>query len=174
MHKTLLLTIFTLFLFSAIQAQKTPKRELRGAWITTHLSLDWPVRSQTPAQQRTGLISILDHHKVTGMNTMYFQVRSQSDAMYPSTLEPWSAVLNPGHVQGTDPGWDPLLFAINETHNRGMEFHAWINPYRAVANSDSLPRLSAQHVAKLHPEWIMSTTTTKELILNPGLPDVRD
>ena len=152
MRKYLLLAFFTLLLATYGSSQKTPKRELRGAWITTHLSLDWPVRSQTPAQQRTALISILDQHKATGMNTMYFQVRSQSDAMYPSSIEPWAAVLNAGHVQGQDPGWDPLLFAIDETHKKGMEFHAWINPYRAVANTDSLSKFSPAHVAKKHPE----------------------
>jgi uncharacterized lipoprotein YddW (UPF0748 family) len=162
---TLLSTVFS-------QAQKSPKRELRGAWITTHLSLDWPVRSQTPLQQQTALIGILDQHRATGMNAMYFQVRSQSDAMYPSNIEPWAAVLSASHTQGKNPGWDPLLFAATETHRRGMEFHAWINPYRAVANSDSLPKFSPLHVAKQHPEWMI--VNGKEWILNPGLPAVRD
>ncbi|MDQ3279166.1 MAG: family 10 glycosylhydrolase, partial [Bacteroidota bacterium] len=171
MIRNLLLTLFSFSLLLHIHAQKTPKRELRGAWITTHLSLDWPVRSQTPLQQRNAFISILNQHKATGMNAMFFQVRGQSDAMYPSTFEPWSAVLNPGHVQGKDPGWDPLLFAIDETHKRGMELHAWINPYRAVANTDSLSKISTQHIAKQHPEWLI--TAGKEQILNPGLPEVR-
>jgi uncharacterized lipoprotein YddW (UPF0748 family) len=172
MKKNLLLVVsFVCFIFSA-SAQKSPKRELRGVWITTHINLDWPVRSQTPSQQRTALIAILDQHRATGMNTMYFQVRSQSDALYPSSIEPWSAVLNPGHVQGQNPGWDPLLFAIDETHKKGMEFHAWINPYRAIQNTDSLSKFASNHVVKQHPEWLI--TAGKEQILNPGLAAVRD
>ena len=71
-------------------AQVAPKREMRGVWLTTHLSLDWPNRAQTPAQQRTALNTLLDHNKATGLNAVFFQVRSQADAMYPSSIEPWS------------------------------------------------------------------------------------
>ena len=116
-------------------ASLPPKRELRGVWISTHLSLDWPNRTQTPAQQRTALIGILDHNVATGMNAAFLQVRSQSDALYPSALEPWSYYLT--NSQGSAPAlsWDPLQFAIDESRKRGLEFHAWINPYRAVANT---------------------------------------
>lgn len=133
MRKKLLTIFFSFLLFFYCSAQKTPKRELRGAWITTHLSLDWPRSSDPPATQRSALISILDQHKATGMNVMYFQVRNQSDALYPSSIEPWSSTLT--GTQGRDPGWDPLQFAIDECHKRGMELHAWLNPYRAVATS---------------------------------------
>jgi uncharacterized lipoprotein YddW (UPF0748 family) len=85
MIKNLLLLSLSFLMFSFFcSAQKTPKRELRGAWITTHFGLDWPNPSQTPAQQRTALLSILDQHKATGINVIYFQVRNQCDALYPA------------------------------------------------------------------------------------------
>jgi uncharacterized lipoprotein YddW (UPF0748 family) len=155
--------------------QASPKHELRGVWISTHLSLDWPNRNQTPAQQRAALAAILDHNKATGMNAVFFQVRSQSDAMYPSELEPWSYYLTNSQGSAPAPFWDPLAFAIEETHKRGMEFHAWINPYRAVANTatESSPgQYAATHVSRTHPEWMLTVGTVK--ILNPGLAPVRE
>ncbi|MDQ6609429.1 MAG: family 10 glycosylhydrolase [Bacteroidota bacterium] len=170
MKKNLLIS-FSFLLFGLVcTAQKTPKRELRGAWITTHFGLDWPTSSQTPAQQRSALISILDQHKATGMNAIYFQVRNQCDALYPSAIEPWSSTLT--GVQGRDPGWDPLQFAIDETHKRGMELHAWLNPYRAVATASQLANFVPGHVAKQHPEWLLNNGSV--ITLNPGIPAVRD
>lgn len=171
MNKYILLAICTLLSF-CLSAQKTAKRELRGAWITTHLGLDWPIRSNTVQQKQAALLAILNQHQSTRMNAMYFQVRSQSDAMYESAIEPWAAILTASHNQGTNPGWDPLLYAISESHKRGMELHAWINPYRATINKDSIPRLSPLHVTRQHPEWMI--TVGKEQILNPGIPAVRD
>lgn len=156
-------------------ASATPKRELRGVWISTHLSLDWPNRTQTPEQQRAALVGILDHNKATGMNAAFFQVRSQSDAMYPSELEPWSYYLTNTQGSAPAPAWDPLQFAVDESRKRGMEFHAWINPYRAVANTatESNPaQYAANHVSRTHPEWMLTVGTVK--ILNPGLAAVRD
>ncbi len=172
--KKLLLPFFALLVLT-LQAQNPPKRELRGVWISTHVSLDWPNRTQTPTQQRAALIGILNHNKATGMNAAYFQVRSQADAMYPSALEPWSYYLT--NNQGTPPSplWDPMEFAIDESHNRGMEFHAWINPYRAVANTASAnnpAQYATTHVSKTHPEWMLTVGTVR--ILNPGLTAVRD
>jgi uncharacterized lipoprotein YddW (UPF0748 family) len=159
----------------AQDTQASPKRELRGVWISTHLSLDWPNRTQTPAQQRAALTAILDHNKATGMNAVFFQVRSQSDAMYPSELEPWSYYLTNNQGSAPAPFWDPLAFAIEETHKRGMEFHAWINPYRAVANTateSNTAQYASTHVSRTHPEWMLTVGTVK--ILNPGLAAVRD
>ena len=98
----------------------SPKRELRGVWISTHLSLDWPNRLQTPEQQRAALAGILDHNKATGMNAAFLQVRSQADAMYPSDLEPWSYYLTNQQGSAPAPSWDPLHYAIAETRKRGM------------------------------------------------------
>jgi uncharacterized lipoprotein YddW (UPF0748 family) len=171
MRKTLLhLLLISVSLFA--NAQVSPKREMRGAWIATYSNIDWPNRTQTPAQQRAAFLTILEHHKLTGMNTLYIQVRSQCDAMYPSSIEPWSADLT--GTQGNPPStpWDPMQFMIEECHKRGIEFHAWINPYRAVGNSNNLPNFAANHVAKQHPEWLLSQGTLR--VLDPGLQPVRE
>jgi uncharacterized lipoprotein YddW (UPF0748 family) len=155
-----------------VLGQQPPKREMRGAWIATYANIDWPNRTQTPAQQRAAFLNIIDHHKATGMNTLFIQVRSQCDALYPSAIEPWSADLT--GTQGREPStpWDPMQFMIDECHKRGIEFHAWINPYRAVANSGNLSGFAANHVAKLHPDWLLSQGTLR--VLDPGLQVVRN
>lgn len=160
-------------LFSlAASAQKNLKRELRGAWVATFTGIDWPNRTQTPAQQRAAFITIVNHHKATGMNALFVQMRSQCDAMYPSDIEPWSADLT--GKQGVAPStpWDPMAFAIEECHKRGMEFHAWLNPYRAASNSANIPGFAENHVTKTHPEWLLSQGVLR--VLDPGLPEVRD
>ncbi|MFC5459120.1 family 10 glycosylhydrolase [Massilia niabensis] len=163
------------------QAQTAPasspilKREMRGVWISTHLSLDWPNRTHMPQQQRDELLKILEHNKATGMNAAFLQVRSQSDAMYPSELEPWSYYLTNNQGSAPSPAWDPLQFAIDESRKRGMEFHAWINPYRAVATATSAgntAQYAANHVSRTHPEWML--TVGNVIILNPGLAAVRE
>ncbi|GAA4328789.1 family 10 glycosylhydrolase [Flaviaesturariibacter amylovorans] len=155
-------------------AQKTLKREVRGAWITTYAGLDWPVRTQTPTQQRAALLTQLDHHRATGMNTVYFQVRSQSDAMYPSTLEPWSYDLTGAQGVAPNPAWDPLQFALEQSRQRGFEFHAWINPFRAVANTANASNntlYSAGHISRTQPGWMLTVGTVQ--IINPGIPAAR-
>ena len=137
--------------------------------------MDWPNRNQTPEVQKAALITILNHNKVSGMNAAYFQVRSQSDAMYKSDLEPWSYYLTNQQGRAPSPFYDPMQFGIEETHKRGMEFHAWINPYRAVAtasNSGNTAMYSETHVSRAHPEWMLTVGTVR--ILNPGLHQVRD
>lgn len=175
--KKLLIAAAALCVAAAIPAAQaaSAKREMRGVWISTHISLDWPNRTHTPAQQRAALLGILDHNKATGMNAAFLQVRSQSDAMYPSTLEPWSYYLTNNQGTAPVPTWDPLQFAIDESRKRGLEFHAWINPYRAVAtlaNAGNTAQYSATHVSRTHPEWLLTVGTVQ--ILNPGLPQVRD
>ena len=171
MRKTLL-TLLCVGASLVTIAQQAPKREMRGAWIATYSNIDWPNRTQTPAQQRAAFLSILEHHKATGLNTLYIQVRSQCDAMYQSSIEPWSADLT--GTQGKPPAepWDPMQFMIEECHKRGIEFHAWLNPYRAAGNSNSLPSFSESHVAKKHPEWLLSQGTLR--VLDPGLQAVRE
>jgi uncharacterized lipoprotein YddW (UPF0748 family) len=172
MPKLLRILLFIALLPLFTIAQITPKRELRGAWIATYLGIDWPNRTQTPAQQQAAFITIVNHHKATGLNALYVQVRSQCDALYNSSIDPWSADLTGTQGVAPNPAWDPMQFAIEECHKRGMEFHAWINPYRAVANSNNLPGFAASHVAKQHPEWLLSQGTLR--VLDPGLPQVRD
>lgn len=172
MIKRLPCILLWFFLCLSLKAQQSPKRELRGAWIATYANIDWPNRTQTPEQQRAAFINIVDHHKATGLNVLFIQVRSQCDAMYPSEIDPWSADLTGTQGVGPNPAWDPMQFMIEECHKRGIEFHAWINPYRAVANANNLPNFAAGHVAKQHPEWLLSQGTLR--VLDPGLPAVRD
>ena len=162
----------------ALVAQTPPKREMRGAWIATHLNIDWPSAGATTAQQQATFIQRVTEHKATGMNAIFVQVRSQCDALYPNPYEPWSAVLTGTQGVAPSPLYDPLAFMISETKSRGMEFHAWFNPYRAMASFTpaSYAALDASHVAKAHPEWIMEDTTisngAKQKLLNPGAPEV--
>ncbi|RYE20350.1 MAG: T9SS type A sorting domain-containing protein, partial [Sphingobacteriales bacterium] len=150
-----------------------PKRDLRGAWVSSVSNIDWPSsRTLTTAQQQAQLIRILDTLKNTGFNTVFLQIRPEGDALYASTIEPWSYWLT--NAQGTAPNplWDPLEFAVAEAHKRGMQLHAWINPYRA---KQSTPTLASNHVAALHPEWTFTTNQTPTAtLLNPGLPQVRN
>lgn len=159
------------FLIITVVSTGQTLRELRGAWLTTFSNIDWPKRNETPQQQKESLVQILDLLKETGMNTIYLQVRSQCDAMYNSALEPWSADLT--GTQGLAPAdnWDPLQFAIEESHKRGMDLHAWINPYRAVANTGALPYFSSQHIAKRRPDLLLASGTLRTL--DPGIPEVR-
>lgn len=162
-----------LIVFTYLIAQTQPKRELRGAWIASYVNLDWPTNSsQTPDQERAAFINLLNTLKQTGINAVYVQIRSECDAMYPSTLEPWSTSLT--GTQGTPPSpfYDPLQFMIDECRARGIEFHAWFNPYRAINNFNNINNFAATHVAKLHPEWLLAQGTYR--ILDPGIPAVRD
>src|ERR1044072_2516868 len=143
MIKRLPCILLWLFLCITVKAQQSPKRELRGAWMATYANIDWPNRTQTPEQQRAAFISIVEHHKATGLNALFIQVRSQCDAMYPSDIDPWSADLTGTQGVAPNPAWDPMQFMIEECHKRGIEFHAWINPYRAVANANNLPNFAA-------------------------------
>ncbi len=149
-----------------------PKREFRGAWIATVINLDWPSSPfLTPAAQRTELVRILDEMRAHNINAVMFQVRSECDAMYASPLEPWSFWLTGAQGQPPSPFYDPLEFAISEAHQRGIELHAWFNPYRASREVGNYPN-APNHVTVLHPEWDIQIGTIK--FLDPGLPQVRD
>ena len=120
------------------------QREMRGLWIATVANIDWPSRSTLTAdQQRAELLDILNKAALIHINTIVFHVRPAADAVYQSALEPWGAMLT--GTQGTSPGYDPLGFAIQEAHARGMELHAWINPFRAGNTADTL-KLARTHV----------------------------
>jgi len=155
--------------------QSLPKPEFRGVWIATVTNLDWPTsRTATPAQQRADLIDLLDRLKAAGTNAVLFQVRAEGDAFYPSAIEPWSTYLTGTEGVAPNPMWDPLAFAIEESHKRGMELHAWLNPYRADRAPGTRTR-AANHVTVTNPEWIITATSTSSSIriMDPGLPAVR-
>ncbi|MFI6464973.1 glycoside hydrolase family 10 protein [Streptomyces sp. NPDC050528] len=143
--------------------------EMRGVWLATVANRDWPSRpGLTPAQQRTELIAHLDTAVRDRLNTVMFQVRPTADALWPSPYEPWSQYLT--GTQGVAPGWDPLKTAVEEAHVRGLELHAWFNPYR-IANNTDLTKLVASHPARKHPDWVVAYGG--KLYYNPGLPQVR-
>ena len=157
---------------SAAEAQK---RELRSAWIATVWRLDWPSTAGTSAnvitKQKKELTDMLDKLKAQNFNAVYLQVRTMCDAFYQSSYEPWSSYLTGN--RGTNPGWDPLAFAVNECHRRGMQLHAWVNPYRFSTGSNwNTPQDNALRAAGMLLAYTNSNNTTTT-ILNPGLPSVR-
>ncbi|MFP8941523.1 glycoside hydrolase family 10 protein [Streptomyces fenghuangensis] len=143
--------------------------QLRGMWVATVANIDWPTRPGLAAdEQRRQLLAHLDTAVERRLNTVFLQVRPTADALWPSPYEPWAQYLT--GTQGEDPGWDPLGFAVCEAHRRGLELHAWFNPYR-VANHTDPGRLAGSHPARRHPEWVV--TYGGKLYYNPGLPEVR-
>ncbi|MEF9902720.1 glycoside hydrolase family 10 protein [Streptomyces sp. P9-A2] len=143
--------------------------EMRGVWLATVANRDWPSRpGLSAAAQRAELIAHLDAAVRNRLNTVIFQVRPTADALWPSPYEPWSACLT--GTQGVDPGWDPLGTAVTEAHARGLELHAWFNPYRVAAHTDPT-RLAATHPVRENPGWVVPYGG--KLYYNPGLPEVR-
>lgn len=156
----------------AAMAQQPPKHEFRAVWIATVENIDWPSKRGLPVeQQKQEFINILDMHYRNGMNAIVMQVRPVADAFYPSTLEPWSEYLTGKQGLPPTPYYDPLQFMIDETHKRGMEFHAWFNPYRAVFNTGS-SSISPSHITRINKE--MAVTYGKYKWFDPALPQVRE
>lgn len=150
----------------------SPKREFRAAWISTVVNIDWPSTPGLSAEnQKQELITILDYLKKANLNAVVFQVRPACDAMYASTIEPWSYWLTGEQGKANDGNFDPLHFAIEEAHKRGMELHAWFNPYRVSRESWNL-KLDENHIAKKNPHWVLNVDGNE--ILDPGLPEVRE
>ena len=144
--------------------------DMRAVWISTVYSADYPSVTNNEAAQKAEFIEKLEQAQALGMNTVVVQVRPKGDAFYESDLNPWSAVLT--GVQGVDPGYDPMGFMIQETHKRGMEFHAWMNPYRITTSGTDLAALSADNMARQHPDWIL--TYNNAMYYNPANEDVKD
>jgi len=139
-----------------VALSKPVNYEFRGVWIATVDNIDWPAKGMVNAEdQKEDFIRQLNLHQSNGMNAMIVQVRPAADAFYPSQYEPWSQWLTGVQGKPPSPYYDPLQFMIEETHKRGMEFHAWCNPYRAdfqVGKSSIAP----DHVTKIHPEWFLT------------------
>ncbi|MEY2793809.1 MAG: N-acetylmuramoyl-L-alanine amidase [Bacteroidota bacterium] len=162
---------FTILLSSIITVSAGPKRELRGVWIATVQNIDWPSnRNFNSITQREEFSNILNSHQQTGINAVFVQVRIASDALYAKSKEPWASVLSGLQGQAPIPYYDPLEFMIQESHNRGIEFHAWLNLNRANLSTKNL--LSSEHIARKHPEWLL--LYNGQHIFNFGLPEVRN
>ena len=197
MKRTILFLLAAVFLQTALYAEQ-PLREVRAFWLTTVWSLDWPgttvpapvicpedgvtilnevARENARNEQKNDLIAILDRLEEANYNTVYFQVRPMSDALYRSSFpeEPWSQWLS--SVRGADPGWSPLGFIIEHAHARGIEVHAWLNPLRYASSPATTGNLPTDYI-NTHPEWIMNygphpNGANHHRILNPGIPEVR-
>ena len=147
------------------------KHEFRGVWIATVANIDWPSKpGLTTEQQQQEIIDILNLHQDLKMNAVIVQIRPASDAFYPSELEPWSRYLTGIPGQPPSPFYDPLAFWIEESHKRGMEFHAWLNPFRVSQNYQQ--PLAGNHIAFRHPEWVLKYGNS--LYFDPGLPQTRN
>ena len=170
------------------------KRQFRAAWVATVHNLDLPVMGSRQEFQ-DAFNSILDTFQEWNMNALIFQVRPLLDAFYPSRINPWSQFLT--GRQGADPLWDPLEWMVAQTHGRGMEFHAWFNPYRVTASNyrwlsvpgatsaelvamdiaelirtlNAAGMLADNNFAVLHPQYVYRFNG--RLYLDPGIPAVR-
>ena len=149
-----------------------PTSEFRGVWIATVGNIDWPSRSGlTTAQQKAELIAMLDRAVELKLNAVIFQVRPDCDALYDSKYEPWSVSLTGQMGKAPAPYYDPLAFAVAEAHKRGLELHAWFNPYRGYYTK-AKSEISDNHISKTHPEWVKQYG--KYLWLDPGEQAVQD
>ncbi|MBD2196988.1 MULTISPECIES: glycoside hydrolase family 10 protein [Calothrix] len=149
-----------------------PAREFRGVWIASVANIDWPSRpGLTTTQQQAELIAMLDRAAALKLNAVILQVRPAADALYASSYEPWSEFLTGEMGKAPTPDYDPLAFAVEEAHKRGIELHAWFNPFRARHPQGKSP-VAANHVSKLHPQWVKKYG--KYLWLDPGEAEVQD
>ena len=151
----------------ATSTGKEAKREFRGAWIQTAFQGEY--KDMTPARMKKDFIRKLNYLQACGINAIIFQVRPEADAFYKSDIEPWSRFFT--GEQGVAPAgeFDPMAFLIQECHKRNMEFHAWLNPYRASTAGNT--RFADSHIYHKHPEWFV--TYNKQILFDPGLPESR-
>jgi uncharacterized lipoprotein YddW (UPF0748 family) len=166
----LLLLVFCFALCMPIQAETT---ELRGVWVSTVANIDFPSKSGiSVAQMKKEVDTTLDTVKKLGFNAIVLQTRPMGDAMYPSKIYPWSGFLTGKQGQAPASGFDPLKYWIDGAHKRGMQLHAWCNPYRVTHGRIPKADLAPNNPAVLHPDWTFEKDG--KLFLNPGLPEVRE
>ena len=178
MTKSLSLFFFVSILTASSCWAQDNKHEMRGAWLTTVYGLDWPSQPvQSSESQIAELKAIFNDLKQAGINAVFFQIRSEADAMYESQNEPWSRFLTGTMGVPPNPYYDPLALAIDLAHERGMELHAWMNPFRAVSSRGPFG-LSSTHITNTRPDWILDVKykgTDPDLkdevvsIFNPGI-----
>ncbi|MFO0096240.1 MAG: glycoside hydrolase family 10 protein, partial [Gemmatimonadaceae bacterium] len=159
--RSILFGLLTLTSAASLPAQarsSTPApaipREFRGAWVASVANIDWPSKPGLTAwAQQAELIAILDRARTLRLNAILLQVRPAGDALYASPYEPWSAYLTGVEGRPPEPYYDPLAFAVKEAHARGLELHAWFNPYRARHPSATGEHARTQ-VSVRHPQWV--------------------
>lgn len=147
---------------------KEAKREFRGAWIQTAFQPEYA--KMTPREMKRDFIRKLDYLQQCGINAIIFQVRPEADAFYQSDIEPYSRFFTGRQGVAPRPLFDPMAFLIEECHKRNMEFHAWLNPYRASTAGQTT--FAPTHIYNKHPEWFV--TYNKMVLFDPGLPQSRD
>ncbi|WP_353093503.1 family 10 glycosylhydrolase [Tissierella praeacuta] len=148
---------------------KEQEEQLRGVWVSTVFNLDFPAKkASTELEYKNEYIKLLNNLEALNMNAVIFQVRPKLDAFYKSNINPWSEYLT--GKQGLNSTWDPLEWMIEETHKRGMEFHAWFNPYRVTTGTEKLSDLAPNNWARQNPQYVFSFNG--KLQLNPGEPEV--
>lgn len=153
-------------------AVPAPPREFRGVWVAAVANIDWPSKPGMPtASQQQELLAILDKAQGLNLNAVILHVRPMCDALYPSKLEPWSEFLTGQAGQPPEPAWDPLAFAVEQAHRRGLELHAWFNPYRA-RHPSAKTELPADHLVKRRPD--LAKPYGKHHWLNPTNKEVQD
>ncbi len=162
----ILTCIILLFPMTAFAKDAT----MRGVWVATVDGIDFPKTQGNAEAQKQEIIRIMENAAQWGMNTIFFQVCPSSDALYQSKINPWSRYLT--GTQGKDPGFDPLAFAVEEAHKRGLQLHAWINPYRVTKPGIEKSELVSAHPAVQNPNWVF--TYEKAMYYDPSLPEVRN
>ena len=184
--KLVLVILFTMIFTSFIEAKENKKenkkvevvnsvnsierKEFRAVWVASVGNIDWPSeKGLSISEQKQEFIEILENVKKWNMNAVVVQIKPAADSFYPSKYAPWSAYLT--GTQGKDPGYDPLKFMVDEAHKRGIEFHAWFNPYRVGITTDTT-KLSKDNIAFSKPKWMIKYGG--KLYLNPGEPGVDD
>jgi len=149
-----------------------PKYEFRAVWVASVENIDWPSEKGLPVDsQKAEFTRLLDMHQRNGLNAVVVQIRPAADAFFPSPYEPWSEWLTGIQGQPPSPYYDPLAFMIEETHKRGMEFHAWCNPYRAV-HTIGKSSVAPDHITRQHPDWFVRFEKTR--YFDPGNKEVQD
>jgi uncharacterized lipoprotein YddW (UPF0748 family) len=149
-----------------------PKYEFRAVWVASVENIDWPSKKGLPVDsQKVEFTRLLDMHQRNGLNAVVVQIRPAADAFFPSPYEPWSEWLTGIQGQPPSPYYDPLAFMIEETHKRGMEFHAWCNPYRAV-HTIGKSSVAPDHITRQHPDWFVRFEKT--IYFDPGNKEVQD
>ncbi len=146
--------LLIIFFAGCVSVPPAAPREFRAAWVATVANIDWPSKPGLPVeQQRAEALAILDHARALKLNAIILQVRPAADALYASSLEPWSEFLTGEQGRAPSPFYDPLQFWITEAHRRGLELHAWLNPYRSRHSAaKSLP--AANHISKTNPQAV--------------------
>lgn len=165
------IVFLTAYLPFLVAAQDYPKRELRAAWIATVVNIDWPSeKGLASSQQQQQYVELLDKLQAVGMNAVIVQIRPTADAFHPSSFEPWSEYLSGTQGVPPEPFYNPLHFMIDEARKRGMEFHAWFNPYRVSMTEDFIP--AAGHPFTRYPDWFVKYGG--KWYYDPGHPDARN